>query len=134
MREGRTSAPSHVQHRKCMCRLLSRFYLISVPQTIAGSEIKQKLRDKYHLLIYMLVPPRLSVTPHHRFMDVQNMVQYSMQTQGALLDVLSRIFLYSVPIYTKVTEIPPPSLCQAPLTISHVCRTWRHIALTTPSL
>ena len=62
------------------------------------------------------------------------MGQYSIQSQGALLDVLSRIFLYSVPTYTRVTQIPPPSLCQAPLTISHVCRTWRHIALTTPSL
>ena len=58
----------------------------------------------------------------------------TLQSSGAILDVLPHIFTYALPIYDSLTEIPVPSRFSSPLTISHVCRSWRDVALATPSL
>lgn len=58
----------------------------------------------------------------------------STHVQGAFLDILPHILPYTVPTYSSPKEIAAPSLSQAPLNVSHVCKAWRNIALASSSL
>ncbi|KAJ7257972.1 hypothetical protein B0H12DRAFT_1232522 [Mycena haematopus] len=46
-------------------------------------------------------------------------------------EIVSEIFIHFLPVY----PVPPPLTgSRSPTTLTHICRTWRNIALTTPAL
>lgn len=58
-----------------------------------------------------------------------------------VLEITCEIFRYSVPplhplsVFSSYrSSLPWPSIKQAPLSISHVCRYWREVAISTPAL
>jgi hypothetical protein len=60
---------------------------------------------------------------------------FASSTQGVLYDILPQVFQYALPSYDdSLANIPLPRLRHAPLNITHVCRLWRNVALSTPRL
>lgn len=49
-------------------------------------------------------------------------------------DVLITIFQHAIPSFERAAEIEAPNPRQAPLNISHVCRFWRDVSLSSPKL
>ena len=49
-------------------------------------------------------------------------------------EIKSIIFVHSLPPIKSVLDIKSPSKSEAPLNLSHVCKQWRDISLSTPSL
>ncbi|TDL16983.1 hypothetical protein BD410DRAFT_587512 [Rickenella mellea] len=63
-----------------------------------------------------------------------NVVASALQRTPA--DVLQMIFLFCLPKpkYPGHVTFPRPSTCKAPVVYSHICRSWRDVALSTPRL
>jgi hypothetical protein len=54
--------------------------------------------------------------------------------QDLHVDILSEIFILSIPSPDHPKDISPPSRSSAPSNVLHVCRSWRECALATPPL
>ena len=49
-------------------------------------------------------------------------------------ELLALVFINALPTICFAKGVKPPSLTQSPLNVSHVCRDWRCLALSTPQL
>ena len=82
------------------------------------------------------LPPSPSIdTPVIRSQQGQaSLFQQRSPFQVMHTDILSLIFVLSLPFLNEAANIHPPSLALAPLNVLHVCCSWREVVMTTPQM